>query len=162
MQTKPNETFGYMLPESVSKVISRFKQADKFLDIGSGYGDLVFQVASETHLNCTGVEINQNAYARSCSALRQLNRAYASRVALICDDILKTEYNSEIVYCCNTAFSLSFQYRLTHWLDKQPSIKQIFTLRPLINSQSYTIKTRFLVSCSWDNALCYEYWSKQP
>lgn len=140
----------------MSKLISQFCTASRFLDIGSGTGSVVLQVARQTQLSCTGVEINPEAYALSLKNASTLTQEVRGRVTLLNADILKMPMQADIVYICNTAFSIYFQANLSNWLEGQ-RFKQIFTLRPLLGMRRYTINKRFLVSCSWDNALCYKY-----
>lgn len=131
--------------------------AESFLDIGSGKGDTIVHVAQSTNLHSIGIEIDPSLHLEALSATKKLERCIQDRITLLNADILTASKAANIVYLCNTAFSISFQLQLSRWLDAHKEIGQIFSLRPLLNIQQYYLRSRFMVSCTWDHALCYEY-----
>lgn len=130
------------------------------IDLGSGDGQFLITAAKSSDLVCSGIEINPDEYNKSIISLMRCPMAIQNRVHFYNQDFLSFHTEAENAYCCNTAFSIRLQIQLTQWLDAQASLERVFTLRPLIDSLKYTINSRFLVSCSWDNALCYEYYCR--
>ena len=74
-----------------------------FLDIGSGCGKLIIEIASKLDIFCTGIEIDINRFNKSLKIQQQKS---LFNVEFINNDFRNIYFgNYDILYCCNTIFS---------------------------------------------------------
>ena len=115
-------------------------QSDRFVDVGSGSGKLVFQAASMHNVaSATGIELSPTRHAMAESALKRLVEAdaeAASRVHLIRGDAvsdhqaLKALQSASVVFANNLLFGELLNARLAELLSASDSLRAVVILKP--------------------------------
>jgi hypothetical protein len=111
-------------------------ERDVFYDIGSGVGKLVLQLAITIGLKkCVGIEIAQERYEASCSALeaaRELGLIRARHCSFRHENALVSDMSdATIVYTCSTCFPAATLYQLARKVAELPKRPPLITLQPL-------------------------------
>jgi SAM-dependent methyltransferase len=145
--------YGELLQPGIDILLQQldFKRRFRFLDIGSGLGQLVLYVAFCYGSDCIGVEIQQDLHLRAADALAKTKAqakkkkndkciAKCNRVRLVngdileCKDILdlsKPDYNR--VFINNRVFDPTLNLKIVEWLESYKFIGIIVTTAPLVN-----------------------------
>lgn len=161
-----NLTYGELLPESLEKLILRYSiQADdRILDLGSGLGKPALQFFFQTAASFVkGIEIDVNlgaiAAKKKQSLLEQYPALFQGRtITLEVGDFLVADWElPTIVYLCSTAFDDLLIDRITDKVNKTPTIRMLYTLKPLGKLKYLRFFDVLLMEGTWDSPLCYIY-----
>lgn len=160
-------TYGELHYYSVKKLIRLMHLSDQdvFLDLGSGLGKCALQVFMQAPLKrVIGVEALE---ALSEQANRVVSRVKADfpsfwaderKLSMICGNFLQVDWeNPTCVYTCSTCFTQPVLNAIVDRVNQTPSIKQVYSLRPLPTLQRLKLVNVYRVECSWDSSLCFEY-----
>lgn len=162
-----NLTYGEMFYPSVKQLIKKidFSSAPIFLDLGSGLGKFILQVFMQTTSSkVIGIEFRRELSEQSSEAIRFIHEAFpffwenGRQLKVVEGDFLKKDWeHANIVYACSTCFHSDLLAAIGERINKEFSVKQVFSLRPLPTLERLSLKEVFTVECSWDSTLCYHY-----
>lgn len=152
------ETYGEVLPESVSKLLRAINVTaeDIFFDLGSGLGKVVKQVFTDTNVKeAHGIEINATLHEQ---AMRDSVTLPDRILTFKQGDFLTTPITgATIVLIASPCFGPSILHALGRKINETPTIHTVMSLRPIATLTRVTFKKVVRVECSWDTALCYIY-----
>jgi tRNA G46 methylase TrmB len=161
------ETPGEILVESIHKLIPVMKLTDKdiFVDLGSAHGKIVSQIFLTTPVkNAVGIEIVPELHSAAMKHLQQMKKDSghlfeADRdIIFIHGDFLEVPLDNITVALINaTCFPPSLVNALGKIINDTPSIRSVFSLRPIFTLERLPFKKAIPIECSWDSALCYWY-----
>lgn len=157
-QQKVDLTYGEILFESITKCLSFYPlcNEDIFLDIGSGLGKVVLQVALQTSVRAAyGIEIIPELHQYALQAQRKLKH---DNIHFICADFLAIPWpETTTLLIGSPCFSLPTLEQLAFRIETSKSIRLVFSLRPLLLLQRLRLQQIIRLEGSWDSALCYIY-----
>lgn len=138
---------------------------DVFIDIGSGVGRVVFHAfLQSTVKKAIGIEIaaslHQLAQAKHKRLLAELPLFFHPdrHIELIQGDFLKTSFaDATVAFISAVCFSQTTLIKLADKLNHTPTLRAIFSLKPLTHLTSLPFKRTLRIHCSWGSALCYWY-----
>lgn len=161
------ETSGEILYESITKLIPsmRLTENDIFADLGSANGKIISQIFLTTPVkSAVGIEIvpelHHAAMQVSDRIKIELPEFYENnrKMDFIHGDFLTTPLDSITVAIINaTCFPPALLEKLGKVINNTPSIRAVFSLRPLITLERLPFKKVIPIECSWDSTLCYCY-----
>lgn len=77
---------------------------------------------------------------------------------MVCGNFLEVDWqNPTCVYTCSTCYTQLVLDAIGDRVNKTPSIKQMYSLRPLPTLNRLKLFKVITVECSWDSSLCYVY-----
>lgn len=123
-----------------------------FVDIGSGCGKLVIEIANEfEEAYCTGVEIHTPRYDHSMELLNNYPNIQGT-TEFICADFQKVYFgNYDVIYCCNTIFSKEDNKKLYNKILRE------FSGYVILFNWDYCMKPYLLksyrVNTSWEKSV---------
>lgn len=163
-------TYGELLYPSVQKLIKRLVvEPDAcFLDLGSGLGKCALQVFMQTAIKkVIGIEASGAVCKQSLSVVEQVKSELPflweerRSLSFICDNFLEHDWQeATIVYSCSTCFTEALLIAIGDRINSEPSVQQVFSLRPISSLTRLPLQAVFGVECSWDSALCFYYGTK--
>ena len=161
-----NERYGELCYYSVVKLLKHLNitRHDNFLDLGSGLGKLLFQIALTTEAQqITGIEINPKRYAIASSILatmkNQLPEHFKSKnVTLIEGDFLEAPLHSiTMIYVCNMVFSSNLLDAIGKKINTMETVKTVVSFRKLPYLSCFKLTKKIFLHASWDYIACYLY-----
>lgn len=162
------ETSGEILYGSIKKLIPHMSLSDKdvFADFGSAKGKIISQIFLTTPVqSAIGIEIvpehHQIALKISEKIQNDLPHLYENNreMTFVCGDFLKISLQHITVALINaTCFPPDLVDKLGAVINNTPSIRSVFSLRPLAKLQRLAFKKVIPIECSWDSTLCYCYY----
>lgn len=166
---KKTETQGEILYESVSKIVSHLNISDQdcFLDIGSGFGKVVFQFFLLTPIKQSiGIEIIPELCYISSRVLKEIRKNFSNffiderKINFINADVLNINLPDQytILFINSTCFSQSLLYQISQLIKNLSHLHTILTTRPLyFIGPNFHFQQSIAIECTWDTALCYVY-----
>jgi hypothetical protein len=172
---------GEVTPDGVSAMLAALPPmtaADTFVDIGSGIGNVVTQVALESSVGlCVGIEFQPHLADLSTTLVEAAARDYPrlSRVNVIKDDIRKLSLNSRatlarctVLYSNNLVFEASSDEALHDMTVSMPSLQHVMVMQKLCTRHRSDCHREFCgtwkfqraipVAVSWSLKPHYSYW----
>lgn len=159
-------TYGELDYISVVRLLkhAQLSPSDIFLDLGSGNGKLCLQVFLQTAIaKVLGIEAIAELVTQAKGVKQQLltdlNYNNPEHILEFTQgNFLTTDWESAtVLYCCSTCFTRECLDAIGDKINREVSVRQVFSLRPLPTLERLTLKQVFLVECSWDSALCFHY-----
>ncbi len=167
ISSKLNEIYGELYYYSLEKLLPYLKitENDHFLDIGSGFGKVVFQVFLTTNaLSVTGIEINKQRCTISqqvkIKIKQQIPDAFNNRhLNLWQDDFLEHDFLNpiNIIYVCSAIFSLDLLTAMEAKINNMNTVQKVVSFRKLPNLHHFIITQKLFLHTTWDKAACYIY-----
>ncbi len=162
------ETHGEILFPSMTKLLSimALTNQDVFVDLGSGIGKITAQVFLQSNVKeAMGIEIVPHLHQQALHAATQLRAQplhaidFSKRkLTFLGGDFLELPLTMTTVVFINAiCFSQTMLLSLGDIINRTTSIRQVITLRPIINLERLPFKKAIHIECSWDSALCYVY-----
>lgn len=161
------ETRGEILYGSINKLIPHMQLSEKdvFADLGSGKGKITSQIFLITPVkSAVGIEIvpelHQTAMSVAERIRNDLPHLYDTdrEMTFTCGDFLTIPLHHVTVALINsTCFPPSLVDELGVVINNTPSIRSVFSLRPLAALRRLAFRKTIPVECSWDSTLCYYY-----
>lgn len=166
-----NEIYGELHYYSMVKLLHYLDitSKDHFLDLGSGYGKIVFQVLLTTKAtSIIGIEINNNRFTIASKIKKiiaeQLPEIFNDRknLQLIHGDFLRQSFNDiTIIYVCCTIFSIELLQAIEKKINNMPSVQKIISFKQLPNLNHFILNKKIFVHGDWDYTMCYLYIKKK-
>ena len=156
------ETHGEILDVGIEKLISmmRLSENDVFLDLGSGRGKVVQQVFLNSRAKeAVGIELLFDLHDAAKTAAEKIRKEINNRrLTFLCGDFLKTPLPfATVLFINSTCFSQSMLRAIGKIINQTPTIRSVFSTRPITTLERLGFKKTFYIECSWDTALCYVY-----
>lgn len=159
-------------------VLPPLKATDVFLDIGSGIGNVIIQVAVETQVGiCIGIEVQSQLALLSKSLISSARATYArlGKISVYEDDIRQISgapkaamQSSTIVFANNLVFEPSTNEALEVFVTSAPRLAHVITTQAVCGRHRDTCKREFCsvwhfrksipVSVSWSAKPHKAYW----
>ena len=165
--TSRNELYGELYYYSVVKLLKYLDitEKDHFLDLGSGFGKIVFQIFLTTKaVSVTGIEINNNRFIVSNKIkeiiTKELPKLFDNNrtLSLINDDFLQHDFNNiTIIYVCSTVFPLELLNVIAEKITTMNHLQKIISFRQLPNLNEFQLTKKIFVHADWDYSTCYLY-----
>lgn len=158
-------TYGELLYPSVKKLIHKMAltDSDTFLDLGSGVGKCALQVFMQSEAKSViGIEASSELHQQAIRGLSQIKADFPfyweddRECAFKEGNFLHVPWSASVIYSCSTCFTQSLLLAMAEKINYSPSIKKVFSLRPL-PSLHMPLKEVFQVECTWDTTLCFYY-----
>lgn len=161
-----DQTYGEILPHSVSKLLAylNLTDQDSFLDLGAGMGKLLLQVFLESKIHTAiGIEIDMQLHEQAQLSLQKakkqvpeffLQRRIEFLNASFLEYALPQTTHALIASPC---FTISTLDTLVRNINNINSLKTLISLRPLAGLKNLVFKRTLRIECSWDTALAYIY-----
>lgn len=138
---------------------------DRFLDIGSGLGKIMFQAFIITQVDAVyGVEINQHRYQISRQIEQHIRQDLpdiftADRILeVIHGDFLHYTFpDITVVYVCSTVFSFELLTAIGKQLNSMRRVKKIATFRQIPHLADFKIINKIFLHADWEKVPCYIY-----
>jgi len=164
-KTVGSQTYGELIPESVTKLLSNIKptENDHILDLGSGIGKLVIQCCLEADFgSVTGIEIVPECYKLAISLSEKVRpQLKGKQLYLLEGDFLAPSwipYN--ILYTCSTCFPTALIDEITQKVNHNPHLEKVFSFKPLGPLKYLRYTGTITLEATWDTILCYIYHQK--
>ncbi len=130
------DTYGELMPESVSLIIKRLNinKNDIFFDLGCGTGRICFQIYLEKDIKCVGIEYVQKRYDLAIKYLLNLKKQYKNtrKVKIIKNDFFNEDFSQgTIFYMCNTCLPEEVIKKLLKKLRTCPKLRYVFVMKEL-------------------------------
>lgn len=161
------QTSGEILYGSIHKLLPymQLTMHDIFADLGSANGKIIAQIFLTTAVKrVVGIEIvpelHKAAYEVSQRIQSECPQFYENdrKMILMQGDFLRIPLEAITVVLTNaTCFPPSLVAELGKVINKTPSIRAVFSLRPIFTLERLAFKKVIPIECSWDTALCYWY-----
>lgn len=159
-------TYGEVMFFGLKKLFQRYPLTadDVFIDCGSGLGKLLVQALLTTPAKkVIGVEVEQT--------LAKMSEIVADNVLQECAPILngrtievqaKSFFDSDVsdatvMFCCSTCFTEEMMYSIGAWMNQQPKLHTVMSLKPIPSLEGLKFVEAVPVECTWDTAQCYVY-----
>jgi 2-polyprenyl-3-methyl-5-hydroxy-6-metoxy-1,4-benzoquinol methylase len=114
-------TYGELVFAGVTDMVKilGIRPSDHFVDIGSGVGKLVLQVAMQTGAHCTGVELCRSRFDQAVQAMNYCQTYnYTPHVRFVHANATLLKYETAtIVYMCSTCFNPNMILRVVERLS---------------------------------------------
>lgn len=159
--------YGELLFPSLMKILKTLvlTEADNFLDLGSGMGNLVLGVYLRTRLKeVIGIEASPTLHAHGIKVLQKVFDAFpklreSSRtLRLLQGNFLQYDFNRvSIIYTCSTCFTQELMWLIGEKMNRAPLLRQVISLKPIASLTRLPLKKIISIECSWDSALAYYY-----
>ncbi|OGT47826.1 MAG: hypothetical protein A3E83_03110 [Gammaproteobacteria bacterium RIFCSPHIGHO2_12_FULL_41_20] len=166
-KTKLAEQPGEILYPSVSKLLNlaNLSTHDVFADLGSGLGKAVLQAFLLSPVKeALGIEIVPALHHQAVLVAQRVKNELPDffvnqrKLTLLQGDFLRLSLAQvTVALICSTCFDQPLLQDLGLIINDTPSIRTVFTLRPIVTLQRLVFKRAVRVECSWDSALCYIY-----
>jgi Histone methylation protein DOT1 len=170
MLSNGNEQYGYIHYYSFLKLMSHLNisSQDHFLDIGSGFGKLIFQVFLTSELaSATGIEIQFQRH----QIADQINRIIQKDLPLLFKPDRNLSFfqgdflglsssilgKISIIYVCASVFSPDLILAIGKKINDMKNVHTILSFRKIPNLEHLKIEKKIFVECSWDSVACYFY-----
>jgi len=133
---------GEISPEAVTELIrvSRISSSDIFVDIGSGVGNVIAQVALESTAKASiGIEIRAQLTNVSRRQIEHYSSLYPRlrTIQIHAQDIitsdLKRWQDATVIYCHNTLFQPATQLIIEHLCCSLPQLRTVILQSPFCN-----------------------------
>lgn len=138
----------------IDKILSKLEltESSVFVDLGSGLGRAVFQVALSTPARAIGIELSDTRQQQARWILDQLSQKYdMSRVELRTEDITTCDFEGGTHFLLlSTAFSASGVRMIVEKLHKTESFECLICSRTIPPSPLLTKIGEFNCSYSWN------------
>lgn len=171
----PNQIYGELYYYSTIKMLKYLSLSpeDHFLDLGSGFGKLVFQLYLSTNIaSVTGIEINEDRHRIEMHALNKLKEVLPSafisdrKLKLIQGNFLSNEIQKElqgitVIYVCSSIFSFELLEALGKTMNSMANLQKIASLRKLPHLSNFKLIKTIFLHTSWDRVACYIYTRKK-
>ena len=151
--------YGEILPSSINKIFDHLNLRGKnFLDIGSGLGKIVIQIALEYPINTSsGIEISKKRYIISEIIKKKINTDIQNKISFINKDINRyDQINYDLIFFSNLCFSNKQNLKISNILLKNKCIliclKEIETLNEYLKYYITNIES------SWSNNINVYYY----
>ena len=159
LNDKKEFIYGEMSTLSINKIFDHINMKNKkFLDIGSGLGKIVIQIALEYPIKEShGIEISKKRHIISENIKNKLTPNIQNKIHFINKDITKIEnINYDVIFFSNLCFSESQNIKISKLLCKQKCIllclKEIDTINQYLK---YYIKN---IETSWSKNINVYYY----
>jgi hypothetical protein len=166
-QTNVCYTYGELLYPSVKKMLDHIKitENDIFLDLGSGLGKCALQIFMQTVVKkVIGIEaasvLLDQAKATSAQVKSDFPFFWEGQRDMLWlnENFLQSDWQgATLVYTCSTCFTEALLVEIGDKINREVSVRQVLSLRPLPTLTRLRLKEVFSVECSWDTALCFHY-----
>ena len=160
-------TQGYVRDDSMCELIARMHlhPDDVFIDIGSGSGRVVLHAFLQSPVKkAIGIEIASPlhllAQKKKQRLLTELPLFFEEgrNLQFIEGDFLTTAFqDATVAFISAVCFSQTTLIKLAAKLNQAPTLRAIFSLKPLTHLHSLPFKRVLRIHCSWGSALCYWY-----
>ena len=170
MSSSSNEIYGELYYYSVVKLLKYLNLTEKahFLDIGSGFGKIVFQIFLTTNVSsATGIEINNQRHSIACSAKKIMEDNLPEifnknrKLYLINNNFLNINLdnlnNITMIYICCAVFSFELLSDIGNKINSMRSVQTVVSFRKLPNLSNFKLTKKIFLHGSWDYAPCYLY-----
>ncbi len=168
-QIDPNgkgAVYGEMIPEGMNIILDglNLSEEDTFIDLGSGVGKVVIQVAlSRPALKVKGIELSKERFSSSISAkdfikkfmLHEEKKLWEDKVEFIHGDILKEQMRDvTCAFMCSTCFSDNVIDQCAYRLLESPKLRLIATLSRFSDEceEKFDIVKHVMIPTSWSNS----------
>lgn len=164
--TAISETYGEILPEGMQKLlqVADLTERDRFIDLGSGLGKIVFQTFLNTAVQAAiGIELNAKLYQQALLAKENIAAEAGlvnarRKLEFINGDFLTQSFQeATVALLASPCFGPALLNTLGRRLDETSTIRAVMSLRPLPALRRLKFKKIIRIECSWDTALCYVY-----
>lgn len=156
-----NCTYGEILPSSIKKIFNHINLYNKtFLDIGSGLGKIVLQVAIDYPIKKSyGIEICQNKYLISNIVKNKLNQNLQDKIIFYNEDIFNCQFlYYDIILFSNICFNEKQNNKIANLIRKNKNIILI-CLKKIDILQNYLKYYLNNIETSWSsNTTAYYYY----
>ncbi|ETP31187.1 hypothetical protein F442_19932 [Phytophthora nicotianae P10297] len=145
----PHRNAGELLPTGISTLLRELgglDRSDSFLDIGSGVGNVVAQVALATSVNkVIGVEIRRDLYDLGMKMMAKSTRSrrLLERVQLVCQDIVDMHISTTPPYADVTVVfwnNILFEPQVVEIVKEE--LSGMFLLKKLVSSLNFCPRHR--------------------
>ena len=159
-------TYGEVMYFGLNKLLQRYPLADDdvFVDCGSGLGKLLVQVLLTTQAKrVIGVEIEPRLAAMSEAVAQTVHRECAPMLdgrkieVQACSFFDSKVEDATVMFCCSTCFTEEMMHSLGRWMNQQPRLHTVMSLKPIPSFARLAFVETVPVECTWDTALCYVY-----
>lgn len=160
-------TYGELSYHSVLKILRKAKltQRDTLLDLGSGSGKFVLQARIHSEaLQCIGIEAVSELVDQAIQAKNQMQTQIPQLTPILEHAIFKAGnflnmswQDVTAIYTCSTCFTNDLLAAIGEKINNTPTVKQVYSLRPIPNLSTLKLGAVFTVECSWDSAQCFYY-----
>jgi tRNA G46 methylase TrmB len=154
-ETKSSSLYGEITFGGVEALINylRLGEDDVFVDLGSGVGKVVMQIAMTSSVKkVIGVELSGTRYKDALGVLSkasELGLVDANRCEFRNENILETDLdNASVIYTCSTAFPSNFMDKLTEKITKHPK-GRVVSLQDLPSHPRLELVDRLKLNMSW-------------
>jgi hypothetical protein len=144
----------------------RMGKSKKFLDIGSGIGQICIQMSATTGCESLGIELEESRYNVGCRLLTAFDEVLEQigvegrltpKVSFIKDDFLRAEdqiIKHDVIYFDNYGswFTEEVLRSFCEFLKNSVDETQIITINPLLDAQKWLIDEKLVSeknACSW-------------
>ena len=151
--------YGEILPSSVNRIFGHINlENKKILDIGSGLGKIVIQIALEYPIKeVYGIEISKKRYIVSENIKRKLDSNIQEKICFINKDINKVDdLDYDVIFFSNLCFSEKQNNKISVLLSKKKCI--LICLKELDILNKYLKYYITNVQCSWSNNINVYYY----
>jgi hypothetical protein len=148
---------GEITPVGISKLVDAVDIAttDSFIDVGSGTGNVVVQIALETNISCYGIEVRAQLATKSAEEITKYAEKYPSigRVRIISSNVrtltmedFKVVENCTILYSSNGLFEPPDNLALEDFVFSLPKLTTVILTSPFCSRCGPTCKQNFCVA----------------
>jgi hypothetical protein len=138
---KANLNSGEIAPVGISQVLDavEFSKTDIFVDVGSGTGNVVVQIALESKVPCYGIEIRDELATRSRREIKKFAEKYPSldQVTILSDNVrtlspehFKLVQDCTILYSSNGLFDPLDNIALQDFILSLPKLTTVILSSP--------------------------------
>ena len=163
-----NATYGTITPVGIEKLINNLNinSSDKFLDLGSGIGNVVVQFALNSDVNeARGIEYVKSRYDQSLNYISEFKKHFPQRlnqtkIKIENKDINNIDINnSSIIFTCSTCFPDNLMEVIKNKCENNPNLKYFITQKKLKENNSLKYVGHLYVECSWNKNCVHHIYS---